>query len=1736
MIDKIKSETVPRKLTSFTSIGTVELVDAAEKSCIYTLCRFLFAVISLCVIDVSSQTPSTKVPVAGQIKIAINSGNPALPFPQFNAYENKSGLLGNVGTRNSVGNTHAEMEQVIRDAYQIMMNRAEKPGGGVGGIDYVYFNSTRNCSEGDGYAMLGAVAMADKTTFDGLWLWVHDNFLNKAKRYKDCKMSSPDYKYSQLPTVYHSIGENSAADGDFDIAMALLLACRQWGEFMGIDDACGNPISYKQAAIDFLKGLTDTLTFVSSGSTLLSGDIGFDGYFKGGDSWAELSGWATPANLATLGINKRVEQPGPNKQYFDYTAPAYFHAFADFLAEADSSKFAWNIFQFRRAEASSDWLIGKLYQQSPKNLPISGSVQLTDTTPAFQYTGDLGEDFRLGWRTILNRLWYGNSPSSWNPSTHLVQQNKPNTFLQNMAMRYATFMWDSRQSPWNNPCIPSVGTDPFSHWGPATLVTDTRMDGSLPADPFFFLNWLPAVGSPSAVISQDYNLMADLYRYLEIEWDPIVTGDRYLTSVPKYFHGWYRVLGLLVISGNYQSPEKIKPTANTKVYMSINKTFAFDNDSATYTIDYRNYGSLDAKDVVITDTLHPDFFYISSTGSGTYDNASHTVKWNIGTVPGFKTATGINPTRGQVKLVIKVKNPTEKQYRNKVTISSSNSPDWTSNEYPNTISSVMERNYLDIAKRALIIHKSASKERVMPGSTVEYTIDFENSSEAGWINGGRPGVHFSFALSAKGKDGKGTAVDQARMNFRMFHDAQEAYIDYGNYRLSYFAFDTLLKSVTAGDWANPSWVLNLNGAIEGIDKSQIKLVHENIVEGQDSIGKWNQRIIIQFSDPTDPNRTINLATIDRHLSGYRGTDFRIHRGGISPFRAFWYVSNSAWTPVNWSDDWSFDPDIDQDEALSYFPVTNDWSNPDKPDIPVKTWNAKACSTSTKTVNNILVEEWDGYTWRRVAGNGPMPGREVNNVVIKDTIPEGFSFGSFTSQAPLGVAPKLDGRVISWSIPHLQIQQGGIIKYTLKADGSCPETQDRNTISRAWISADKESPYADSALVTISCDTVVPPPKPDHVDVILDTTALNRLNDEPLIRVTLDAGTLSKKVYAVIRDKSGRFLEYATNATWISRNDSVATVKAGLSDKSNATITKVEKGATFIIVTDPSIQGLKPDSIAITALPTPPWPAISEAVMLDKNGDLIPDSLKIRLNRIFQANQTLDSLVVFYKGENISFPLSSLMSTDTTISISITNLTTTDPKPSGTVTIFMTIEGAIQQSSRSINDGIGPAILEAKLYESPDHQNDTLLLVFSEEVHTMNFDNKTLQLIKSGTDTQSVSIVSATPAGIFIQAKIALSPQSGSKHPVIGDYIRFLPGEKDGSCTDVSLNPPHLKNRAVIISSGPPSIVKAWYRNNDADGIVKDISIRFSRAVNISDISFTVNWGVEIASNISGNALSYENNDSSMVHLVLPGSFTDKIAIRTSGTIHLKPVFISTKEYRTGFASDSAPPVILYGTILPSESNAENQAPDTLRVIFSEEHTILNTSKPCIFTSQDDQHYSMNLSFLSSKDTVATFLINDYDPGHFPSFGDSIRIFTNAINDMTGNIQSNEHNRNAPLTVKQASFSIVIKAGPNPLNTNGKEPLIISAAPMGKFRSGIKIEAKLVIFDNLGNCIIPETTMKTDSEKQEAVYEWKGLNRHGRKVGTGTYIVLVKAKSEKAETSGKILIGVRNLRINNEDMK
>ena len=1951
------------------------------------------------------------------IDIHINSGDPAFPFPQFQPYINPSGKFENVGTRNNVGVPHAEMEKTIREAYRIMMNRAEKPGGGVGGIDYVYFRSSPDCSEGDGYAMLAAAAMADKPTFDGLWLWVHDHAMNKVKRYRDCEESTTEYLYSQLPGWQNVANTNSAADGDFDIALALLWAYRQWGEFMGINDACGNPISYKQAAIDFIKALTDTFLYnIEYGTNYLSGDIGFDGYFKGGDSWQELTDWATDPVRSGFGIVP--ESRGPQAQHIDYTAPSYFRQFADLLAEVDSARYAWNIYQFRRAEASSDWLMGQLYNQGPSTIPYAGWVSLgSDNVPVFSEYME-GEDFRLGWRTILNYMWHGNPTSTWDPVTHQVTPGVPNTFERDMALRYARFLWDNRQDPWNNPCVPGADKK-FTYWGPHVLWTHWPIDGK--GGGFFFLNWIHGTGSPSAVISQDFALMGDMYRQLEIEWDVDSPGDGYLTSVPFYFHGWFRLLGLLVLSGNYHAPSEIKPTANMKAYLNIDKTFAFEKDSVTYTIDYRNYGSLDAMNVAIVDTLHRDFEFLSATSGGVYNPQAHTVTWNIGTVPGFKTATGIEPTKGQVKLVVRVREATQKQYRNSVTISCSNGTGWTSNEYPNNITSVMERNYLDIAKRALIIDKTVSTPSVNPGKEVEFTINFENTSEAGWINGGRPGVHLSYASGAN------PLAPMNTMKVRLFHHAQEAYIDYGNYRISYFLFDPGLTCYQDSVTCPSGWGVQPT-IVEGLDRDYLRILHENITPGEDERGKWNQRIVIQFSDPLDPNRVENLATIDHHLREYAGMTQRIHKGGTMPLRLAWNLHGN-WTDLNWADDWSWNPKAQDDDGGVYYPITGDWTDPDNPDVPVNNWDPKSCEIAKYTVDNVLVEEWDGYTWRRVFGNGPLPGRDAINVIIRDTIPAGLTFVEFTSEPPLGVTPKIDGNVITWIVPKLQIKEKGTISYKVKAAGVCP-IQDKNIMTRAWIQADKESPVSDSVAVLVTCDEVPPPPPPpttmykvadkssymegdtvvytiaykqthgsvvtdisnqadwidrtgngkmsigadgtisynkqnarmvykysygvngsiggtikpatysefslvlrdngsdfvevrmkhewgemlisfynngtrvgdqqtftykdfpnefnfkillsadtisfwagdtsallpnvrqsgiavraghagvksgndagatitgfntnldagfnvsisdavpggltfinaggmintgshagtqipvsyndgvlkwqvvsgdtclgandsvtvwfralctecrsdtiintayttllgypddkiaaqvrtpcieepddpDHVDIVLDTTKINLRGDHLESTVTMDAGTRSIQLYAVVRDAEGNYIEKASLAVWESRNEGIVTVSDVPGVSFSTFVNKTGSGSVVVVV---SQQGLKPDSITVIAEAAPPWPVISSAVMQDTDGDLVPDRIFITLNDTFHINQKLDNVLIDYRGNVYNIPAANADLQDVNLTVPFTSQSGTDPVPTGMVTIILTAEGSSRQSSKTFTDGVGPALSNAFLSENLSGDTDTLSIAFSEQISMTNLVGPNLQLIKSSTGERVTLTVLSIISGGGNQNTLVAVQSASSVRPAEGDSLRLVPGEQGGSVTDLAGNKPHLLNRPVVIRGKPAPLTGGWYVDETGDGVVDAVYLRFHRSVDINDMLFSLSWGgSQRLNSITSEYFTYSGS-TSVVKVALPDSFKVGTGIKTSGAMFVLVESVAFPElWRSIEAADSAAPVIEKAAIYTGSAIDENTvAPDTLEVYFTEKVAITPLKNPFQLLQPPSTEYSLSeLNQISLNQNVARFTFRTPSGTVNPKNGDSIRINPEStVSDTSGSFQNNPSNRYVKLEMNRRSVPWVVQAGPNPFNpTLGQAITIrVGASLQSPIRPEIT-DISIKMFDAVGNQILPDVRLSETRNGFE--FRWNGRNKNNRIVATGVYLCVIKFHDGTGTQIQKVMVAV-----------
>ncbi len=976
------------------------------------------------------------------ITVNINSGNPTMPFPQFNNYPaGGQTILYSIADWAHMpdGVSHAEMEKWIRDAYQIMMNRANYAGGTICGVQGIRFESSPLCSEGHGYALLAAALMADKTTFDGLWFYLNDNcWFNKIPRYRDGTICSPDYAYGIHAPGWNGPGADSATDGDVDIALAALIAWRQWGDNTGYVRWDGQPIRYKDMALDMMRFLVEK--YLDPNNKYTSGDIGYDGYTKGGNTWGEVTNWYSgPDNL---------EFAGPQETWYDYSAPYYYRCFAEALQlNGDPRDAGWNITQFIRGAAAMNWTQGQLAASSHRTT-FAGKYSINGTNVTFVNANPGGEDFRTPWRHALDYLFYGNPDISWNPTTHLTF-TATNTYERDAAIKLANYLNDP-QSYGVYGCK-SYGSSPITYRGTPSIV-EFNLDGS----PFWTFHQIKTFGSSAAAVvaSQNFDLMGQWFRESMIEWDVETPGDGYLSSVPAYFHGFFRVLALLILTGNYTSPCHFTPQANMKIYKSVDKTYTFPGETLTYWLNYRNYGAVTANNVYIRDTLPSAFEFITSTPAAT-NVGTNIYEWGPFTVPGLQNQN-YGATMGGVTLVVRVRqNALQGKYCNTADIRTSNGTGWTSSDEANEITPVLKTNCVDIVAAALTITKTASVSLVNPGQTITYTIDFCNSSQAGWIEGGHSGVIFAGGVNGL----PGSNSNQLYLDIAAHHEAAEPVIDWGNYRISYF----LNSPYHGSDWQ--LYINSIQPAGHNLILSTEDYTACTPTACYDPVtGKyWNQRIMIRPAAlPSAPTH---------HLYNYYGNMGRIHLGTATSPLYFEVRITANYLNQDWTDDWSQQTSatVVGGPAEMMFPISPDWTDgiPSTPGINLNRVNKHACETTSTSIKNILIEEWDGYTWRRVFGNGPMPGREVTGVVVYDSLPANLNWGGFiTTYGTCTYNP--GNRTIQCNIGNMQINQCGQIKYyAIAQDPGCP-VSDINLRNIAWIKGDKEAPVSDDAQVTLRC--------------------------------------------------------------------------------------------------------------------------------------------------------------------------------------------------------------------------------------------------------------------------------------------------------------------------------------------------------------------------------------------------------------------------------------------------------------------------------------------------------------------------------------------------------------------------------------------------------------------------------------------------------------------------------------------
>jgi endo-1,4-beta-D-glucanase Y len=202
----------------------------------------------------SATAPATTIP-------ASTDGSPKRPFPQHTAYA--------PGTIKPNQHTQDELDAAVQKAYRAWKQAYLKSGCGAGrfyvdpGQDVGGSGSKRSISisEGHGYGMVITALMAGadpdaKGIFDGMYAFFRDHpssgsrDLMAWKQLEGCQNVDPR-------------GTSSAADGDMDIAYALLLADGQWGS--------GGSINYRQEAIKVIGALKDKAVNLRT-HTILLGD------------------------------------------------------------------------------------------------------------------------------------------------------------------------------------------------------------------------------------------------------------------------------------------------------------------------------------------------------------------------------------------------------------------------------------------------------------------------------------------------------------------------------------------------------------------------------------------------------------------------------------------------------------------------------------------------------------------------------------------------------------------------------------------------------------------------------------------------------------------------------------------------------------------------------------------------------------------------------------------------------------------------------------------------------------------------------------------------------------------------------------------------------------------------------------------------------------------------------------------------------------------------------------------------------------------------------------------------------------------------------------------------------------------------------------------------------------------------------------------------------------------------
>ncbi|MDR2592493.1 MAG: hypothetical protein LBC59_06780 [Chitinispirillales bacterium] len=509
--------------------------------------------------------------------------------------------------------------------------------------------------------------------------------------------------------------------------------------------------------------------------------------------------------------------------------------------------------------------------------------------------------------------------------------------------------------------------------------------------------------------------------------------------------------------------------------------------------------------------------------------------------------------------------------------------------------------------------------------------------------------------------------------------------------------------------------------------------------------------------------------------------------------------------------------------------------------------------------------------------------------------------------------------------------------------------------------------------------------------------------------------------------------------------------------------------------------------------------------------------------------------------------------------------------SGLVKVYGGSGGAdVVEEVPSLYDGIGPVLANGVvddgadgaaplIYENADGDPvDTLVITISEDIRDESSLTKLRYTVTPNpiepagpTDGIQLNVISAAPIG-GRSYKLAVTHTDDG--PIPEGWIRLDPGV--GSVTDraatqsagiVDDNKPHDRNRWVKLSlqGRPPTVKTAWYTANSATGKPDYAYVEFNKSVDNLGRWFTggsVNFdGARAVSDVDA-FFSVVDGSTLRIDLSAATSFASPTStvIRTSGEMPFTLTFgqaVGEWGSVSVVASDRAKPVLALGAELRTGSpkgTGEGFNQDTLVVYYSEQINAasLTANNPITLRAKGGKYamFQPELQMLGSVVSGNGFymtrylVVNEIPQAEYPESGDSVHIYHLAgIGDAvdSSNVQDKDDNKWQPLTVKRAAnWKISIGSNPFMSDASGSKSMGFLFDPRSRGVTKMTVKANIRIFDNVGTLVIDTTVDNGDGSGDKMVsWRWRGENKKGRLVGTGTYLLKATCES-KAEGDSK----------------